>query len=232
MPSHPYGIDPNLTGSHAYGVDTKLDPAKAYGGALRPVLEGQGAAATQATPFAAPARASLTRIDTGESVTLLANPHALNDSKAAEYDRPEVSKAVAPPFKFKFGGSRDITFAFRLIARGNVDEIEQQINTLRSFTLPAGPAKDPPVVMFVAGQLQEKVRVMEIRSTVDAWTPALRPRDVMVEVTLSVDYGVKLPAQPKPAAKKVEVGRQQVRDRSKTQQPPATPAQRAFPGSW
>ncbi|MGE5528055.1 MAG: hypothetical protein ACM3X6_02805 [Patescibacteria group bacterium] len=211
----PYGIDPDLKVTNVYGVDTDLDPSKAYGGALRPILEGQGAAATQATPFAAPARASLTRIDTGETVEFLANPHIMSDSKAAEYDRPEVAKASAPPFRFKFGGSRDIAFSFRLIARGNVDAIEAQINTLRSFTLPAGPNKEPPAAMFVMGQTQLKVRVMELRHTVDAWTPGLRPRDVTVDVALSVDYGTKVPKQPKPGSKDSQAGRGRSRDRGK-----------------
>ncbi len=149
-----------------------------------------------------PVRAMLSRMDTGKTIQFLSNPHTLEDEKTAEYEEPEVSGATAPPLRFKYGGSRQIKFECRFIAQGNVNDIAVQVEFIRSLALPVKPNNTPPKAFLAIGGFQMPIRIRNWKVTYNAWTPALKPKDLTVEVHATVDYGTPVPpAQPKPAAK-------------------------------
>lgn len=163
-----------------------------------------------------PVRATLARLDTGETIEFLANPHTMEDLKSAVYDEPEVSGAIAPPLAFKHGGAREVRFACRFIAQGNVAEVASQVEFIRALALPAGPNKIPPMAFLTIGGFQMPLRVREWRVTYNAWTPALKPRDLTVEVQATVDYGTPVPPpQPKPAKVNTAKARQSVRGKGR-----------------
>lgn len=147
-----------------------------------------------------PQRATLTRVDTGEVIEFLANPHTLEDSKTAVYEEPEVDGAVAPPLKFKHGGPRLVRFLCRFISQGNVDTVSNQVEFIRRLAIPVKPANVPPMAFLTIGGFQSRIRIQEWKVLYNNWTPALRPRDLSVEVRAVVDYGTPVPPpQPKPA---------------------------------
>lgn len=147
-----------------------------------------------------PQRATLTRMDTGEVIEFLSNPHTLEDSKTAVYDEPEVDGAIAPPQKFKYGGPRPIRFICRFISKGNVDAVGSQVEFIRRLAIPIKPTNTPPLVFLTIGSFQMRIRIREWKVLYNDWTPALRPKDLTVEVRATADYGTPVPPpQPKPA---------------------------------
>lgn len=158
-----------------------------------------------------PARAMLARMDTGEVIEFINNPHVLEDEKSAEYDMPEVNGAIAPPLQFKYGGARTIRFEVRYIAQGNVDQIARQIEFVRNLAIPVKPKNVPPLARLSIGGFQVPIRITRWRVPYSDWTPALRPKDVTLEVEAVVDYGTQAPAQPKPASVNKAKGKQAVK---------------------
>ncbi|MDI3548124.1 MAG: hypothetical protein PWR10_1776 [Halanaerobiales bacterium] len=147
-----------------------------------------------------PQRATLARMDTGEVIEFLANPHMLEDSKSAVYDEPEVDGAVAPPLKFKYGGARSIQFMCRFISQGNVDAVTKQVEFIRYLAIPVKPKNVPPLAFLTVGSFQMPIRIREWKVLYNNWTPALKPKDITVEVWATTDYGTPVPPpQPKPA---------------------------------
>lgn len=159
-----------------------------------------------------PERATLARMDTGQVIQFLSNPYILEDEKTAEYDLPEVSGSIAPPLRFKYGGARQVRFACRFISRGNADSVAVQVEFIRRLAIPTGPKKVPPLAFLTIGGFQSALRIRDWKVTYNAWTPALRPRDLTVEVQATVDYGVPAPPpQPKPAARNTAKSKQNIR---------------------
>lgn len=163
-----------------------------------------------------PERAMLTRMDTGEVIEFLSNPHLLEDLKSAIYDEPEVSGAVAPPLQFKYGGPRQVRFVCRFISQGNVGDVAKQVEFIRYLAFPTGPDNVPPLAFITIGGFQMPIRIREWRVTYNSWTPALKPRDLTVEVQSTVDYGTPAPPpQPKPGGEKKAQARQAVRSKGR-----------------
>lgn len=149
-----------------------------------------------------PVRATLTRTDTGETISFLYNPYVLEDAKGNEYEEPEVEGALAPPLVFKHGGTRRVRFACRFISQGNPDVVAQQVEFIRRLANPVQPANVPPLAFVTIGGFDMPIRIMEWRVVYNEWTPALKPKDLYVEVEAAVDYKTPAPPpQPQPGKK-------------------------------
>jgi hypothetical protein len=159
-----------------------------------------------------PERAMLARMDTGEVIEFLSNPHLLEDLKSAVYDEPEVSGAVAPPLQFKHGGPRQVRFQVRSITQGNIADVTRQVEFIRRLALPTAPNNVPPLAFITIGGFQTPIKIRKWQVNYNAWTPALKPRDLSVEVQATVDYGVPPPPpQPKPGGVKKAAAKQAIK---------------------
>ena len=142
-----------------------------------------------------PVRATLTRTDTGETISFLYNPYVLEDAKGNEYEA-EVEGALRPA-GVGIGGTRRVRFACRFISQGNPDVGGSRWNSFgwqTLFNLPMSP------LPCYYRRLDMPIRIMEWRVVYNEWTPALKPKDLYVEVA-AVDYNPAPPPQPQPGKK-------------------------------
>jgi hypothetical protein len=131
-------------------------------------------------------RATLSRLDTGEMIEFLTNPHGMDEEKGAQYDDEEVSGAVAPTPKFKNGGAKLVKFSIRFIAKGQ-KALDQKL-FLDKLVIPTGPKKIPPKVYFCMGKVNYYLHFRDLKTTYATFNPSLMPVDFTIDVSASVVY--------------------------------------------